>query len=294
MQSAASDGNGNGAATLVVERGDVERLAVKLIASNADERSRMRGLDDQRRDQILAGVVLVEALMKRCKIKRIHMCGSALREGILLDYLSRHIPDLAIRRDVPDPRRRSVLDLARRCDWHRTHSEHVAMLCMRLFDELRGLHGMGQIERELIEYAAFLHDIGWHIAGKGHHKHSMYLILNGDLKNFTEEEVGIIAKIARYHRKTTPKPKHQAYKQLHPESRRVVDAGAAMLRLADGLDRSHANAITDLRCEVGRRKVRCRLMTRADAELEIWGARRKMDWFRKVFSREIDFNLAKR
>ncbi len=82
---------------------------------------------------------------------------------------------------------------------------------MKLFDELRLLHGMGAAERELIEYGALLHDIGWHIGRDGHHKHSMYLILHGDLKNFTDEEIKVIANIARYHRKATPKGKHDAY-----------------------------------------------------------------------------------
>lgn len=285
--------NGHGAAA-VIERAAVERLSAELIGSDAKSRSGIRGLDDQRKDQILAGVVLVDELMNRLKLKRIHICGSALREGILLDYLSRHIPDLAIRREVPDPRRRSVIDLARRCDWHKTHSEHVAGLCLKLFDQLKSLHGMGDSERELIEYGALLHDTGWHIAGKGHHKHSMYLILNGDLKNVAAEEVQIIANIARYHRKSPPSSEHQSYQELAPQAQRVVDVGAALLRLADGLDRSHASVITALRCEVGRSKVRCTLSARSDAELEIWGARRKMGLFRKVFGREIRFSIAKR
>jgi exopolyphosphatase/guanosine-5'-triphosphate,3'-diphosphate pyrophosphatase len=217
-----------------------------------------------------------------------------LREGILLDYLSRHLPDLAIRREVPDPRRRSVLDLGRRCDWHRTHAEHVAKLCLKMFDELQSLHGMGTAERELIEYGALLHDIGWHIGRQSHHKHSMYLILNGDLKGFTPEEISIIGHIARYHRRAAPKSKHKTYARLPGRARRIVDVGAALLRLADGLDRSHSSVIQDLRMKIDDKSVRSILSARSDAELEIWGARRKMKWFSKVFKSDLSFDLAKR
>jgi exopolyphosphatase / guanosine-5'-triphosphate,3'-diphosphate pyrophosphatase len=286
--------NGDKAQHGVIERGKFEKLLCELIDSDTKDRAKIRGLDDQRKDQIIAGAVLVGALFDKLNLKRITLCTSALREGILLDYLSRHIPDLAIRREVPDPRRRSVMDLARRCDWHRTHSEQVTMIALRLFDELRPLHKLGALERELIEYASLLHDIGWHIGRTGHHKHSMYLIANGDLKNFTGEEVQIIANIARYHRKVGPKNKHAAYVALSRSAQRVVDVGAALLRLADGLDRSHSSVITGLHCRTDGRQVKCALTTRADAELEIWGAQRKMDWFEKVFDREISFTIANR
>ena len=249
----------------------------------------MRGLDDQRKDQIIAGALLVRELFDRLKLKRIHLCGSALREGSLLDYLARHTPDLAIRSEVPDPRRRSVIDLARRCDWHKTHSEQVASLTVRLFDELRSLHGFGTLERELIEYAALLHDIGWHIGRKGHHKHSMYLIEHGDLKPFSEEEVLIMANIARYHRKSPPKKSHESYMQLSPRARKIVDVGAALLRMADGLDRSHSSVVQGLRCRIGDDGVKCSLAAKVDAELEVWGARRKRECFTRVFKRDITF-----
>jgi len=278
----------------VIERARFEKLFSQLLESRSKDRARIRGLDDQRKDQIVAGAVLVSELFRRLKFKRIEICPSALREGILLDYLSRHLPDVAIRRQLPDPRRRSVIDLARRSDWHKTHSEQVAQICMKLFDELRPLHNMSAAERELIEYGALLHDIGWHIGRDGHHKHSMYLILHGDLKNFSDDEIKVIANIARYHRKATPKAKHDSYAQLPGRLRRVVDVGAALLRLSDGLDRSHSSVIQDIRCRIDNKRVKCTLTARSDAELEIWGARRKREWFEKIFGRSISFELAKK
>jgi exopolyphosphatase/guanosine-5'-triphosphate,3'-diphosphate pyrophosphatase len=287
-----SDGNGHGAQ--IIERQRMEKLLAQLLESRSKDRAQIRGLDDQRKDQIVAGAVLVSELFERLNLKRMEICPFALREGILLDYLSRHLPDLAIRRELPDPRRRSVIDLARRCNWHKTHSQQVAGICLKLFDELRPLHHMGAAERELVEYGALLHDIGWHIGRDGHHKHSMYLILNGDLKNFTREEIRTIAAIARYHRKAPPRARHENYASLPARFRRIVDVGAALLRLSDGLDRSHCSAIVDLRCKVGHGDVKCVLAAKSDAELEIWGARRKMGWFKKVFGRSIAFELSKR
>ncbi|MEM8876197.1 MAG: Ppx/GppA phosphatase family protein [Planctomycetota bacterium] len=267
----------------------LEKLAKKLIKSTAATRAEMRDLDDQRRDQILAGVLVIRHVFKTLGLKQMKLCGAALREGILVDYFERKRPDIEVRREVPDPRRRSVLDLCRRCDWHKSHSMHVAMLTLALFDELRNLHKLGAMERELIEYAALMHDIGWHIGRKGHHKHSQYLIEHGRLRNFTDDEINIMAAIARYHRKALPRKEHRPYGEMSKESRRVVDVGAALLRLADGLDRSHAGAVTGLTCDRRKNRVNCKLQTRADAELEIWGADRKRDLFERVFEKTIEF-----
>jgi exopolyphosphatase/guanosine-5'-triphosphate,3'-diphosphate pyrophosphatase len=146
----------------------------------------------------------------------------------------------------------------------------------------------------LIEYGALLHDIGWHIGRQSHHKHSMYLILNGDLKGFTGEEVSVIAHIARYHRRKSPTREHDSYDRLTPRARKIVDVGAALLRLADGLDRSHSSVIQGLRCKVEDGTVKCILSAKSDAELEVWGARRKMKWFKKVFKADLEFELGKK
>lgn len=279
---------------LVIERDRFEEVLAKLIDSDSKKRSNMRGLDDQRRDQITAGAMLVNEIFKRLGLRKIQICGSALREGILLDYLARHVPEMTIRREVPDPRHRSVLDLARRCDWHKTHSEHVAKLCLEMFDDLRTIHRLGTIERELIEYGAMLHDIGWHIGRDAHHKHSMYLIQHGDLKGFSDEEIKIIANIARYHRKSEPKKSHDSYASLSSWARRIVGVGAALLRLADGLDRSHASAISKVQLKIRDSRIKGILTTRSDAELEIWGARRKMKLFEQVFGSKVKFEISKK
>lgn len=274
-----------------IPRDRFEKLLSRLLKSNTRDRAKIRGLDDGRKDQVTAGALLVSEIFTRLDTDKIVMCGAALREGVLLDYLSRHVPDLEIRREVPEPRRRSVIDLARKCDWHQTHSEHVAALTLQLFDELKPLHALGPIERELIEYAALLHDIGWHISREDHHKHSQYLILHGQLKSFTPDEVSVIANIARYHRSSPPKLKHKHYAKLTSRDRRTVDVGASLLRLADGLDRSHGQVITSIRSKLEDRSLTLRLTARSDAQLELWGVRRKRELAEKTLGTRIRFEL---
>ena len=278
-----------------IDAGKLDKLVAQLLKTSSGQRSEWPGLDAQRKDQIVAGVVLVQELFATLEagglpeLRRIEICGSALREGILVDYVGRKLPQMRVRRDVPDPRRRSVLDLCRRCEWHKDHSEQVTGLALRLFDELSPLHGLGPLDRELLEYAGLMHDVGWHIGGKGHHKHSAYLIRHGRLKEFADEEIEIMANVARYHRKALPKKKHAEYAALPARARRAVDVLAALLRIADGLDRSHSAVVRDLTCKVRPKKVTVKLKTRADAQLEIWGAARKADLFESVFARPIEF-----
>ena len=277
----------------VITRKRFHSVLKKLLASDAETREAMPALDAHRKEQIVAAAMLIGFVFDELAIKQIDLCDAALREGILVDYLAKHAPDIQVRREVPDPRRRAILDLARRCHWFETHSTQVCLLSMRLFDQLKELHKLDREARQLIEFAALLHDIGWHIAAGGHHKHAMYLILHSDLRDhFSPRELNVMANIARYHRKRLPSMEHEWYAALSKSDRRIVDVGSALLRVADGLDRSHSSAVHDLKTRVEPDGgILTRLTTRADAELEMWDAKRKSDWFESVFGRPIDFEM---
>ena len=285
---------GAGRDPAVIRKEPLTRLVTVLMESRSKDRASMSGLDDQRKDQIVAGALLVNEVFRRLNLSQMKLCKSALREGILVDYLSRHLPELSIRREVPDPRRRSVLDLGRRCQWHQSHAEQVARIVLELFDQLQPLHKLPPEARELIEYGALLHDIGWHIAREKHHKHAMYLILHGDLKNFSREEVRIIANIARYHRKSDPTPKHRKFARLPARARKIVEVGGGILRIADGLDRSHGSVVSDIQCTIRKKRVEIAVKSRSDAELEIWGARNKSSLLSSQIDRAIRFRALPR
>ena len=275
----------------ILRQDDLRHLLDRLLQSRSKDRAKMQGLDSQRKDQIIAGALLAWEIMTRLDIKQITLCRSALREGILVDYLARRRPELQSRGDIKDQRRRAVLDMGRRYHWPREHSEQVARLTVRMFDELQAFHRMGPPERELIEYGAMLHDIGALIGQSGHHKHSLYLILNGELESFTREEVRIIANIARYHRKATPSPEHPEFASLPEPAQKIVRIGAAILRVCDGLDRTSGAVITDLHCRIKKGRIDIQLISSSDCELEVWSARERSNLLAEVSGRTVSFDL---
>ena len=281
----------DGAPTSTIDRDAMDQLANWLIDSRAKDRASLHGLDAKRQDQIISGAVLVQMLFKELNLKRIHLCKAALREGILVDYLARHLPEMQIHRAVPDPRRRSVIDLGRRCHWHHSHAEHVAKLGLMIFDGMRSIHRLGKTERELIEYGCMLHDIGWHISPDDHHKHSMYLINHGALQGFVPEEISIIAQIARYHRKSEPKVEHEPFAELSNAGKKTVRIGAAILRIADALDRTHCQAVSAVKVRAGKDRVKLTVEARGDTQMELWAARKKRDMFSDVFDRTLTFEV---
>lgn len=202
-------------------------------------------LDPKRSDIVLAGVLVLEGVVKQFGIKTLVLSEYALREGVFLDTIARHrggsLPHL---RDVA---RRSVVDLLRACDEDPDHSEHVARLALELFDATADIHRFGADARALLEAGALLANVGLVISHSKHHKHSYYLIRNSDrLVGFTDGEIELVAQIARYHRKSAPKATHPEWAALDPADQEVVRVAAGVLRVAIGLDRSHRQLVRSL------------------------------------------------
>jgi len=270
---------------------DVYELEQKLCSLTAAERSRLPNLDPKRVDSIVPGVILVRSLLEVVHADSYVLCEAALREGLVADYAARNGPGIQLIDEYPDLRRRSVIRLARRCNANQPHAEHVARLALDLFRGLRPLHGLANADGELLEFAANLHDIGFHIAPSKHHKHSAYLVENADLQGFTADEIQTLAQTVRYHRKATPKDSHPGFSSLPAAAKQKVRALAAMLRLADGLDRGYAQLVRGVRCRIGDKSVEVTLSAAAEAELEVWGARRKRDLAEEVFDRKFKFTV---
>jgi exopolyphosphatase/guanosine-5'-triphosphate,3'-diphosphate pyrophosphatase len=171
------------------------------------------------------------------------------------------------------------------------HVLHVGNLALQLFDELEDLHGLGDQDRLLLEAAAVLHDIGWSVStsGKGHHRESARLIRDHGWKHLTPEAVALIAQTARYHRKSVPDLEHEEFAALSPGERLRVQQLAALLRIADGLDRSHQQHVTHVSAELLPGRVLIYLSSTKLVSREIAAATRKADLARAVFQREIIF-----
>ena len=188
-------------------------------------------------------------------------------------------------------RRRQVLLLSRRYQYPKVHSHHTAKLALSLFDQTQSIHGMGETEREWLDYASLLHDIGHHIQESQHHKHTYYLITHADLPGFSSEEIAIVANVARYHRRGLPKVKHRGFKLLNAEQRKVVLGLSAILRIADGLDRSHFSVVKAVRIDMGK-SLRLHVAFRYDPELELWTTERRKRLFEKVFHCTVELRPA--
>ena len=267
---------------------DVFALEDKLCAMTQAQRQTLP-LDGKRVDSIVPGVILVRSLLEVAHADEYVLCEAALREGLVADYAARNRSGIQLIDEFPDLRRRSVVQLARRCQVNQPHAEHVARLALDLFRGTRPLHNLPNADGELLEFAALLHDIGFHIAPSKHHKHAAYLIANTELKGFTADEVQVLAQVARYHRKATPRDSHENYGKLSPETKRRVRVLASLLRVADGLDRGYAQRARSVRCKIGDKSVELTVSASGDPEIEVWSARRKADLFQEVFDKKLKF-----
>jgi exopolyphosphatase/guanosine-5'-triphosphate,3'-diphosphate pyrophosphatase len=181
----------------------------------------------------------------------------------------------------------SIFKLMEKLDPESSHAIHVSKLALMLFDEMNFLHSLGSKERELLQAAAHLHDIGWSQSAKAHHKSSMQMILKSSLPGWSEDEILLVANIARYHTKATPKSGHRKFAELSEENQQIVRKLAAILRVADALDRSHSNIIRELKCTLEGDQVKLNLSSAGDLEMEFYGVEKKRNLFKEIFGFEI-------
>ena len=265
----------------------LRRARKELVARDLEGRLKIPGLEPRRADLAVAGSILLDAIVRRLGADDLTLCDLSLREGLILDYIARHRKQIAQADRYPDVRRRSVFELAERCNYRPEHAQQVATLATLLFDQTQTIHGLTAREREWLEYAALLHDIGVHISYERHHKHSYYLIENGDLRGFEPEEIGIIGLIARYHRQGAPKRRHEQFGHFTRKRRRTIRTLAAMLRLAEGLDRSHSQPVSGLEVHDRGDDALLQLRANGDAELELWAATRHAGEFERLLGKPL-------
>jgi exopolyphosphatase / guanosine-5'-triphosphate,3'-diphosphate pyrophosphatase len=271
----------------------IHRLRKEVTSRSITERMKLPGLDPRRADLIVAGGVLLDTILRHIDATEITLCDLALREGLVLDYIQRNRKHIAQAGQYPDVRRRSVIELAERCSYWPEHAHQVARLSLSVFDQTRGIHGLTDREREWLEFAALLHDIGSLISYPRHHKHSYYLIKNGDLRGFEPQEAEIIALIARYHRKTTPRKGHADYSALSAKRRKAVRTLGAILRFVETLDRSHAQVIGGIELHDRGKEFLVKLRATGDAELELWAAQRQIEPLERELGNPIRLSAGK-
>ena len=265
----------------------LRRLRKSAVDMDLEERMHLPGQDPRRADLMVAGAILLDTLLRRLGAEEITLCDLALREGVLLDYIHGHRKHIARVDRYPDVRRRSVIELAERCSWESEHSRQVAAVALTMLDFTKRIHGLGDREREWLEYAGFLHDIGNHISYEKHHRHSYYLIKNGDLRGFEPDEIEIMALVTRYHRRATPKDHHLGQQDLSKEHRRTVEILSAFLRLAETLDRSRHGVVRGIEMRERLGEIRIKVQAVGDAELEVWAAHKQARALEEALDRKI-------
>ncbi len=213
--------------------------------------------------------------------------GQMLRKGCNLDAVLAGAEDC----DEGDVLA-AVEALAERCDYERGHTEQVTMLALRLFDELENLHGLGGRERFWLQCGAMLHDIGYTQGRKGHHKTALRAILDDRSIPLDERQRHIVASVARYHRKALPSESHAHFTALDGADRRTVEMLAGILRIADGLDRTHCDRVADVRCDTARATVRIHCSVTGPAGAELAAAANKSDLFERIFARAVEFDAS--
>jgi exopolyphosphatase/guanosine-5'-triphosphate,3'-diphosphate pyrophosphatase len=283
---------------LRIQLDQLRALQRRIVRMTIAERRRLPGIEDKRAELLPAGVVVLVTMLDEfglaeSGVDEMTFSDWALREGIVLDAVSAHDPD-----DWSDDpralRRAAVAGLARRCGSDANHSLHVARLALSLFDQTTSLHGLGADDREMLDYAALLHDIGQHVSRRGHHRHAAYLVENAELRGFSPDEVAFLAALVRHHRRGEPKASEPRFAALDKDSRERVRKLAALLRLADGLDRGRRRVVDGVDVQIGADLVMLRLHAHDDTELELWGVRRRRELFEKVFERELEATIMRR
>jgi exopolyphosphatase/guanosine-5'-triphosphate,3'-diphosphate pyrophosphatase len=275
----------------VLSRASLEQLTRRLTRMSERERHALHGLDAKRAEIIVPGAIVLAHVLDAVDADGIILSDFGVREGLVSDYIEYHAAEISTLEAVQDVKLRSVVALLKKFRADGKHPPHVARLSLAIYDGLAAAHALPDGARELLHYAALLHDIGAAIAYDGHAEHSRYVIRNGNLRGLTAEQLAIIACVARYHGSRRPRKRDPAIAALSKAQRRTVRWLAAILRIAEGLDRSHYQLVDDL---VVRRRGKGWILhatSKRDAQLERWAARQRTDLLSRLLGGPVSIRL---
>lgn len=263
---------------------DLKATIQLLCSRDLEERRLIPGINPERADIIIPGAAILDVLMDEMHLPSITISQRGLRDGLLVDYLARN--KLQTTSDQLSVRERSALQLARTSMVDEVHAEQVRRLALQLFDSagMLGLHQLDTHQRELLGYAALLHDVGAFLNYNNHHAHTYYLIHNAELLGFDQSEISIMASTAFYHRKGLPTRKQPEFSYLNQTDQEAVRVMGMFLRLSESLDRSHRSVVTKVTfLSAGEEAVLLEIEASQDDQLELWGVESHKGAFEKTF-----------
>ena len=232
-----------------VTRQSLNQVVDRLITMTPAQRRELAPINDRRAEIIVPGALILQTTMKMLGVEEFVLSERALREGLIVDWMLRQglLEDrFSFQSSI---RQRTVLHQVQRFAVNQSRAERVASHALSLYDATRGvMHDDSGEGRELLWAAAMLHSCGQHINISAYHKHTWYLIRHGELLGYSEAEHLMVAAIARYHRRSLPKKRHESWQLVATrDNRRCVHQMALLLRLAAALDRRPEPVISALR-----------------------------------------------
>lgn len=264
---------------------EVVHLLAMLTRMSHTQRLQIPGLNPERADIILAGMILADELLRCTRTNLLRINAKGIREGLILQSLRKR--GLLPTNSQPRDWREAALEFGRSCRFDEQHAQQVSRLARKIFSAVATEHDLDPRCQELLEAAALLHDVGYFISYHRHHKHSYHLIRHANLFEFTPREREIIANLARYHRKAKPKKGHDNFNPLQSEDQDLVRKLAGIIRLADGLDRRRNQQAQDISCTLKDKIFHLTLIGKDDLSVELYGAQTKGDLFAEAFDCKI-------
>ncbi len=269
----------------------VRQQLEKLRSLKTSDRAKIEGLSKQRAEIAVAGFAVANYILSELGVKQMRVSGRGLVDGLMIDMIEDSENHPLYSQYLSRQHRADFNDLAARYRLDKIHAERVQGFALDLFDQLKDLHGLGEDERDWLSASAFFHDIGMLISMSGHHKHSEYIIRNLDLPGYSPQDLEMIARIARFHRKAEPTPKRPEIAPLAASDQNRLFWLTAILRVADGLDRSHASHIKAIRAITTKDTITIELATPFDVDLDIWAAESKGQMLARLADRKVRFRV---
>ncbi|HVX13297.1 MAG TPA: Ppx/GppA phosphatase family protein [Pirellulales bacterium] len=267
-----------------VTHAEVGHMLDRLRKLPPKARRGLPGLSPDRADIILAGVAIIEALMRRFRVNRLQVHDRGVRDGLLLHMLDQ---SFGPRADDPHDQEAAIERFAAASGVEPKHARHVAKLAGQVFSQIMGESELNSSDRMLLETAARLQDVGYLIDYEKHHKHSYHLILHSRLAGFQPHQLELIANIARYHRGKEPKKKHDNFRRLSHKDQQRVRKLASILRLVGGFDRSNTQQVREIIVSMTSHETIMRAVSDEPPEVDLWAARRRAAPFEKAFGRPL-------
>lgn len=283
-----------------VSRAQVRGMLENLRSMSLEQRLRVPGLPSDRADIVVAGLATIDRLMKHLGATQLHVHPGGFREGLLMrvvdDLLRERTREMAPPGDEEELA--VVREFARECQYPRNHCEHVAMLALSLYDQflhasnmIPGL-GSDRAERMLLEAACVLHDIGVLVEYARHHRHGALMVRHAELRGLTARQVEVLACLVRYHRKRAPSMKHAEFAALTEADRELVRRLCGLMRVADGLDRSHAQNVRAVRVRFGAEGALIEVHSQSDASADVEASRDKAEVLEEIMGARLRIEAA--